>query len=203
MIEEDKITAKQGAGLLVEYGEIAVAVRCRPGPQRQVPVPEIEPECAIDQKRGRQNAHLVNQIVTHDPAKGIDVELPAHSQSSRQIPVADEAGSISRKCCIAKDMIRMAVRIYDVPDRLFRMRANSGEQLFTLAQAASRVDHRDRVAADDEPDIGDGAFVFPGHQRGRAGVHKNPGRDFADRQRALLFLRERRPGQHRGGGEDK
>ena len=99
-------------------------------------------------------------------------------------------------------MIRVAVRIDDVPDRLFGVRANCGEQLFTFAQAAARIDHRDRIAADDEPDIGDGAFVFPRHQFRRANVHKDPGRDLADRQGFLLFLREGWPGQHGDRGKN-
>ena len=70
------------------------------------------------------------------------------------------------------------------------VRARIGrEQLQSLANAAAGIDDRNCVVADDEPDIGDGAFVLARHQCGLADMHEYTGRDLADRQRSLLRLR--------------
>src|SRR5579859_6130604 len=110
--------------------------------------------------------------------------------------MADKPDAIFQKCCIAKDMIGMAVRIYDEADWLFRMRSNSREQLLALAHAPSRIDHRDRLAADDEAEIGDGALIFPRHQCRCPQVYKESGCDLADRKGALPLLRQNWPGEH-------
>src|ERR1700730_11881168 len=93
-------------------------------------------------------------------------------------------------------MIRVTVSVYDVSDRLFRARANGREQLPPLANTASGINHRDRVIANDEPDIGDGPFVLRCHERRQARVHEYPRLDFTDWQRTLLRLRERRCAKH-------
>jgi hypothetical protein len=72
-----------------------------------------------------------------------------------------------------------------------RARMAARNRLPSFAQATPRIDHRDGVTADDEPNVGNGTFVFTGHQRGCARVHKKPGCDFADRQRSLRLLRDR------------
>ena len=60
----------------------------------------------------------------------------------------------------------------------------------SFANAAAGVDHRDRVLADDESDIGDVAVVLARHQRGLALMHEYAWGDLADRQFWLLRLRE-------------
>ena len=65
--------------------------------------------------------------------------------------------------------------------------ANGCQQLSSLADAATRIDHGDRVFADDEADIGDRAVVLARHLRGLAVVHEYAIRNGADRQ--LLPLR--------------
>ena len=74
--------------------------------------------------------------------------------------------------------------------------ANGREQLPSLADTASGINHRDRAVTHDESDIGNGAFILTCHERGEAVVHEYPRCDFADWQRALLRLRERRCSQH-------
>ena len=73
MAYEYEITRAQGAGLLVESGEIAVALRCRPRAQQEVSAAEveIEIEAAIHQKRRRNDAHPADQFVAHDPANTV------------------------------------------------------------------------------------------------------------------------------------
>ena len=51
---------------------------------------EIELERAVHQKRRRNDPYLVDQFVAHDPAKRIEIKLPARGQRARQIHVADE-----------------------------------------------------------------------------------------------------------------
>src|ERR1700737_5221424 len=140
MTEEDKIAGEQRAGLLGDHGEIVVAVRRRPRPQDGAPAPEIKFEDSVHQKRRRYQAYLADQFVAHDAAKGIDIELSARGQGSRQILVTNEAGSLSGECGISEDMVRVAVRVYDVSDGLFRAGANGCEQLPAFAWAASGVD---------------------------------------------------------------
>src|SRR6266702_2603809 len=109
----------------------------------------------------------------------------------KQILVADKIGSLSQECRIAKDMIRVTVRVDDVSDWLFGAGANGREQLSSFAHAAAGIDHRNRFVADDETDIGSRALILTCHQRGQAMVHERSGCDFADRRRALPRLRER------------
>ena len=65
----------------------------------------------------------------------------------------------------------------------------AASSLCAFANAAAGIDHRDRVVADDESDIGDRAVVLARHQRDLAGMHEYSGRDFAHRQFLLLRLR--------------
>ena len=55
--EEHEIAREQGAGLLVEHGEIVVAVRGRPGSYRQRARAEVEFCAAVDEEGGRNHAH--------------------------------------------------------------------------------------------------------------------------------------------------
>ena len=103
--------------------------------------------------------------------------------------MADKYGSIANECCVAKDVIRMAVGVDDVADRLVGAGADRREQLPSLADAAAGIDHRNRACADDEPDIGDRAIVLARHQRGFADVHEYAGGDLAHRQVDRLRLR--------------
>ena len=103
--------------------------------------------------------------------------------------MADKYGSIANECCIAKDVIRMAVGVDDVPDRLVGARPDRREQLTSLADTAAGIDYRNRACADDKPDIGDRAIVLARHQGGFADVHEYSGGDFAHRQVDRLRLR--------------
>ena len=103
--------------------------------------------------------------------------------------MADEHGSAAHECCVAKDVVRMAVRVDDISDRLVGAGADRSQQPLAFANAAAGVDHRHRVVADDEPDIGGRALVLAGHQRDLADMHEYFRRDFAHRQ--FLLLRPR------------
>ena len=115
---------------------------------------------------------LVDQLIAHGPAKCIEIELPARGQRARQVRVADKDRSVLHESGVSENVIGMAVRIDDVSDRLVGPGTNGCHQLSSLAQAAARIDHGDRVLADDEADIGDRAVVLARHLRGLAVVHE-------------------------------
>ena len=100
--------------------------------------------------------------------------MPAGGKRARQISVAHEGRAVAHERGISEHVIRMAVGGDDIPDRLVGVRANGREQFLALGHAAAGVDHRHRVGADDEADIGDGAFVGVRHEFGRAEMHENP-----------------------------
>jgi hypothetical protein len=45
---------------------------------------QIEFDGAFNEERRWYQAHLIDQLVAHDPAKGIDIELPARGEGARQ-----------------------------------------------------------------------------------------------------------------------
>ena len=104
--------------------------------------------------------------------------------------MSDEDGSIPDEGGVAEDVVRMAMGVDDVADRLVGPGTNGREQLLSLTYAAPGIDDRNRALADDETDIGDRAVVLARHQRGLADVHEDTGRDFVNRQWLLLRLRE-------------
>ena len=103
--------------------------------------------------------------------------------------MTDEHGSVAHEGGVAKDVVRMAVGVDDVSDRLVGTGADRRQQPLPLANAASGVDHRNRAVANDESDIGSRTVVLAGHQRGLASMNEYSGRDFAHRQFLLLRLR--------------
>ena len=109
--------------------------------------------------------------------------------------MSDEDRTGFRKGSIAKHVIRMAVGIDDIADRLVGPGANGGKQLLSFLDAAAGVDHGDRVVTDDESDIGDGSLVLARHQRDIADVDEEARCDLRDGQR-LLRAQWRRCAEH-------
>jgi hypothetical protein len=89
------------------------------------------------------------------------------------------------------------MRIDDVADRLTCPCVNGCHQLPSFTNAATCIDHRDRVLANDETDIGDRAVVLTRHLRGFAIVHEHAIRDGIDGQFLLLRARGCCRSQHR------
>src|SRR5882757_6246956 len=104
--------------------------------------------------------------------------------------MAHKFGSIAHEGGVAKDMIRMAVRVDDVPDRLVGTGADRRKQLLSLTNAAAGIDHGNSVFANNESDIGNCAVVLARHERGLAVVYEQARSDFAYGQ--LLLLRPRK-----------
>ena len=77
--------------------------------------------------------------------------------------MTNKLGSILHEGGVAEDMIGMAMRVDDVSDRLVGAGSDGREQLQSLANAATGVDDRNGVGADDEPDIGNSAIVLARH----------------------------------------
>src|SRR6267142_7033072 len=105
--------------------------------------------------------------------------MPARGDGARQVSMADECGSIAYEGGVAKDVIRMAVRIDNVPDRFVGTGTDRRKQLLSLAHAAAAVDHGNGVFADNESDIGNRTVVLACHERGLAAVHDQAGSDLA------------------------
>ena len=187
--QKHQVACKQGSGFLIEHREIAIAMRGRPRPQRERSCAEIQVERAADKQRWRHDADLVDQLVAHGTAKCIEIELSARGQRTWQVRMADKGRPVLHESGVSENMIGMAMRIDDVADRLAGPGTNSRHQLSSLAQAATRIDHRDRVLANDETDIGNPAVVLTRHLRGLAGVHEHAIRNGANRQRLLLRAR--------------
>ena len=82
------------------------------------------------------------------------------------------------------------MRVDDIANRLRRHRADRGKQARAFARAAAGIDHRDRIVADDEADIGGVALVGLVHHVDVADVNVDAGRDLGDgqRRRALVAL---------------
>ena len=69
----------------------------------------------------------------------------------------------------------MHMSVDHVADRLGRPRTDRGQQPAALARAAAGIDHRNGVVADDESDVGNGAFVVAAHERQGADVNEDAG----------------------------
>src|SRR5205823_12449832 len=124
--------------------EIVIGMPGRPSLQDQASLAKINCDGVVDKKRGRDDANLIHQLAAHDPAKCIEIELAARSHRARQVSMTDEHGSIADKRSVSKDVIRVAVRVDDAADRLFRAGADRCQQLLALTDAASAVDYRNR-----------------------------------------------------------
>ena len=109
-------------------------------------------------------------------------------QCPRQVAMADK-NNRRFKCCIAKYMIRMAVGIYDVSDRLVGDSTHGCEQTTAFAHTAAAVNHRHTIVADHKADVSDRALVFRAHERVRTEVNVHARGHFTDRKRLDRLLR--------------
>src|SRR6185312_8460059 len=135
-----------------------------PSLQSQYSPAEIDLHFIVDEKRRRNNLHLVDQRIAEHRAKCLQVILASRRYGAWQIPVSDKNGSVFRECRIAKDVVGMHVRIDDIANRLQRHAADRRQQTRALANAATGINNRNRIAADDEADIGSVALIGLGHQ---------------------------------------
>src|SRR4051794_37704763 len=176
---------------------------CGPRPQHEASRAESQIERAADEQRRWHDADLIDQLVAHGPAKCIEIELSARSQRTRQVRVTDKGRSVLHESAIAEHVIGMAMRVDDVADRLAGPGANGCHQLSSLAEAATRIDHGDRILSNDEADIGDRAVVLARHLRGLAVVHEYAIRNGIDGQLPLLRARGCHRSEHRERGKDQ
>src|SRR5258708_6716874 len=117
MPDEQEITGKQRGTLAVEDRQIIVGMRGRPGLQSQYSPAEIKLHLVVDDKRGRHNLHFVDQCIAEQSTKGLQVKLSSCRQRTRQIPVPDKDRPLASECGVAKQMIRMNMRVDDVANR--------------------------------------------------------------------------------------
>ena len=114
MGKEHKV-AEQRPGLLIEHGEIVIGVRGRQAFKVRVRAPRsILIVSSTRSVGGIMRTSSINwpPMIRRMHRDRIDRER----QCPRQVPVTDEHGSIAGKQRF-KDVIRMAVRVDDVPDR--------------------------------------------------------------------------------------
>ena len=178
MLRDHKVTREQGAGCLVQNGQIIVGVGRGPGPYRQRASSQIELRLVRHQLVRRDNLRVRHEFLPHRAAEGVEVELSARRQRARQIAVAHEHCPLALECCIAENMVGMHMRIDHIADRLGGPCTDRGQQAAALAGTAAGIDHRDRVVADHKCDVGDGAFVVATHERQGSGVNEDPWRGF-------------------------
>src|SRR4051794_20731131 len=96
---------------------------------------EIEFDFTVDQQRRCDDLNLTDQLVAHQSAERIEIELPACRQRARQVLVSDENRRLVRKCRIAEHMVRMRMRVDDVADRLRSHLSNRSQESLSLAHA--------------------------------------------------------------------
>ena len=195
MTEKDQVSGKQGLRGLIENGEIVVAMRGRPSLQKEPAATEIKLKRSVNQQCRRHDPDLVDQAVTHDPAKGFKIERAARAQGFRQILVPNEHDSFSSKSSVTERVVGMTVRVNDVTDRSVGPSPDGCEKPSSFKHAAAGIDDGNGIGADDKTDIGDRTFIFACHQRDGSDVDENAGRDFGHVQRERLRSHGRRNGE--------
>ena len=137
----------------VHQAEVVVGMRRPMRPQRQHPAAEVEVEPVLHQpgrgQRGAAGGGLAHLAVQHAA-----VELAALRQGGGQLRMADDLGAAIGEGGRAHDVVGMDMGEDEVADRQRRRRFDGLPQQPAMRQAAARVDHRDRIAADDEAGIG-------------------------------------------------
>lgn len=132
------------------------------------------------------------KILTHlshaeNLLKTVTIERTARRKLPRQFGVTDKRGRIVLEGRRAKDVIGMNVRQHHITDRQLGPRANREAQAAAVMQAAAGIDHRHRIATDDETEVGDGVEVARGGVLGNALTNVNAGCDLRHRCRSRRF----------------
>jgi hypothetical protein len=86
-------------------------------------------------------------------------------------------------------MVRVTVGQDDVAHRQPRDLSDGRAQLFTIGEAAARVEHRHGAPTDHESDVGDGTAVCGARVLVDAAAEKNAARNFGYRERCAAFFR--------------
>ena len=91
--------------------------------------------------------------------------------------MSDKNGPVPHKRRVAKYVIGMNMRIDDIANRLRRHVADRGKQARAFAHAAAGINHRHRIVADDEADIGGVTLIGLTHHVDIADVNVDAGCD--------------------------
>ena len=185
MPQEYQVAGKKRSGGLVQHRKIIVGVRGAPGLEHEDPVAKIDPRLVLDDPRRRDDLDLCHQFVAQHSSKGIEIELAASGECSREVLVADDHRAFESG--VPEDVIGVGMGIDDVSNRLRRYRADGCKQAAPFAHAAAAVDHSHSVVADDESEVGDCALVLRCHHGNGAEVSIKTGRDLGYRQRIGCF----------------
>ena len=156
--------------------------RCRYAPAGQAFRVSIRPprSSCISSSTSSVGGTIFTSSISASPstlAKCLQVKFAPRRQRARQILVPDKNGSIPHERRVAEDVIGMNVRVDDIANRLWRHGADRSQQTRTFARAAAGIDHRNRVIADNEADIGGVALIGLVHHVDIADVNVDAGRD--------------------------
>ena len=196
MPQKHQVAGKKRSGRLVQPCKVIVRMRGPPGLEHEDSIAKIDPRLAFDDLRWRDDFDVCHQFVAQHPSKGIEIELTASGECSREVLVADDHRAL--ECSVPKDVIGMGMGIDDVPNRLRRHCADGRKQAAPFAHASAAVNHSDSVAADDKSEVGDCALVLLCHHGNGADVSIETGRDLGYRQRiGFAWLSSRHGSQER------
>src|SRR5262249_53672882 len=187
MPQKYQVASKQRSGGLIQNRKIIVGVRRLPSLEHQDSIAQIDPRLALDDLRWRNDFDICHQFVAEYSSKGIEIELAASSERSREVFVADDHSTLERS--VPEDVIGMGMGVDDVPNRLRRHCADGCKQSVPFAHASPAVNHRDSVAADDKSDICGCALVLPCHHGNGTDVGIQTRCDLSHGQRIGRFAR--------------
>ena len=139
---------------------------------------EIEVEPVFDQPRRRKRVAARGGRGAHLAFQHATVAVAALRQRFRQPCVADHLRSEIGECGGAHRVVGVGVGENEVADRQACRGLDGAPQPLPVREAAARIHHGHRGAADDEAYIGDGVLIGGRGVLMHAGQHMNPGGDF-------------------------
>src|SRR5256886_17599614 len=112
MPQKYEVASKQRSGGLVQNRKIIVGVRGPPGLEQEDSIAQIDPRLALDDLRWRNDFDICHQFVAQHSSKGIEIELAASSERSREVLVADDYRVLERS--VPEDVVGMGMGVDDV-----------------------------------------------------------------------------------------
>jgi len=140
---------------------------------------EVERHCILDGERRQDNLDARKHVVAEHALVGGEIAVGARGEPARELVIGDESGSILLERCVAEHMVRMHVGVDYIANRLVGHGADGVAQLASNLDTAQRVDHRNRIAANNEACIGHVAAIFGRLHLIAALMHEHAGSDLA------------------------
>src|SRR5262245_4646610 len=105
MPQKYQVPSKQRSSGLIQNRKIIVGVRGSPGLEQEDSIAQIDPRLVLDDLRRRNDFDIRHQFVAQHSSKGIEIELAASSERSREVLVADDHRAL--ECSVPEDVIGM------------------------------------------------------------------------------------------------